>query len=432
MKLTAYSKVLLINIFLFAMPQARSQVAFSDYFTGERLRVEYSLSGNANECKISDVVFYQEPVWGGNPIHLIDTFRYGEMLVEVFDSESGILIYSRGYSTLFQEWQTVEEAKKKDSLIVATIQLPYPKKSVRIRFKLRIGAEFKTLFQTRFRPGITAIRKTVSPAGSEVRMLQEAGEPEKKMDIALLAEGYTEKEKDRFFEDAKHLADRFLQWEPYHSLKDSINLYAVYIASDQSGADDPRDSIWVETALGCSFNTFGSDRYLTSRKPQLIFDLVSEIPWDQVCVLVNTSKYGGGGVYNSFTFLSAGNEEFAEFLLMHEFGHAFAALADEYYTSSVAYSEFFDLDKEPYQPNITTLVDFDRKWKSMLNDSIPVPTPDSSIYDGVVGVFEGAGYSAKGIYRPYRSCTMKDKYTMEFCPVCREAIADMIRFHSAW
>ena len=160
-----------------------------------------------------------------------------------------------------------------------------------------------------------------------------------------------------------------------------------------------------------------------------IRDLLADIPYDQICVMVNSDHYGGGGIYNYLTVFTSNHQD-SEFLFHHEFGHAFAALADEYYTSKVAYNEMFNLEKEPYQPNITTLIDFGRKWNSMVSDTMPVPTSNKLDYGGVIGVFEGAGYSATGIYRSFYNCSMKSVTRDAFCPVCQKAIEQMVLFHS--
>jgi hypothetical protein len=105
-------------------------------------------------------------------------------------------------------------------------------------------------------------------------------------------------------------------------------------------------------------------------------------------------------------------------------------LADEYYTSDVAYQDFYSLDVEPLDPNLTTLVDFDSKWKDMVENGTPIPTANTEKYEDVLGAFEGGGYVEKGIYRPKQDCTMKSIVVDNFCPVCKRAIVQMIDFYT--
>ena len=429
MKLTANSSFLIGLFLLLRATAVFAQGDHNKWFTGRRLRLDITFEGNADECSVTGILFAKEPLMGGAPESLIDTFRYGEMIVEARDSVSGKLIFSRGFSTLFQEWQTTDRAKENTRKFTEIQAIPFPGNTLRIDLLQRKGIHFVPLNTTYFNPSFTAYRNSMPPKEVETNLFRSAADSLYAMNLVFLSEGYTPEEQTQFYEHVDALVTSMLQTEPYAELKDYLNVYTVYLPSRESGADDPSNNRIVATALDCSFNTFGSERYLTSSRPQKIFDLASGTPWDQLIVLVNTEKYGGGAIYNSCTFVSAGSEH-AGFLLLHEFAHAFAALADEYYTSSVAYSDYFDLNTEPYQPNITTLVDFSHKWANLIHDTVPVPTPDTSLYDGVVGVYEGAGYSAKGIYRPCRTCIMKSRSTKYFCPVCRKSIAEMLRFRA--
>lgn len=429
MKLHHSNRILLLIFFILTISLTYAQDKFAEFFTGERLRIDYSLEGNATTLKVIEECFYREPQWGGSTINLIDTFFYGEMRVELCDSASGAIIYSRGYSTLFQEWQTTDEAKAKDSIFKETLLLPFPTKTVRIDLLTRNSLNFQNTHSFYFNPERTRVEPNRLAGPYKPKQIKKSGPSSNKLDIVMIAEGYDASEKKVFQKKAKELLTQFLNWVPYSEYSEAVNFYTLFVPSEESGVDDPIDSICINTALDCSFNTFGSDRYLTSTDMRSVYDLAANIPYDQLCILVNTPKYGGGAIYNSFTVIGA-ESECAEFLFLHEFGHAFASLADEYYTSSVAYEEYFKLETEPYQPNITTLIDFEHKWEDMIQDTIPIPTPDTSLYNNTIGVYEGAGYSAKGIYRPYRTCAMKDKSTTYFCPVCQRAIADMIKFYS--
>ena len=407
----------------------KTQVSFFNYFTGERLRYDYIVVGNNKEIHFFDNQYFKEPAWGGPIVNLIDTFRYGELFVEVSDSASGRVIFSRGYSSLFKEWQTVKEAKNRELAFVESLVVPFPINTVLLKIYERDSLSvFQSVHATYINPSLSYIKNANCREPVEIHKLFISGSSHNKVDVAIVAEGYTNSEKAVFLEDAGYFMESFFSREPYKSLRDKFNFYALFVPSNQSGTDMPNDTIWKNTALNSSFSTFGSERYLTVSNISELREMASEVPYDQLCVLVNTDKYGGGGVYNSFTVFSAHNE-FSEFLFTHEFGHAFASLADEYYTSPTAYDEYITINIEPYQPNITTRVNFQSKWEDMLNDTIPVPTPNCEKYIGVVGLFEGAAYQAKGIYRPFYDCIMKSKTCIEFCPVCQRAIRNMIHFY---
>ncbi|MBN1951889.1 MAG: hypothetical protein JW801_11870 [Bacteroidales bacterium] len=428
MKQLVVIPLVLANFLIFLCLQGYSQSTYNDHFSFSRLRMDVQVRGNADTAEITGVNFHREGPWAGSRVNLIDTFRYGEMMVELFDSLTGEMIYSRGCATLFQEWQTTDEAKSGVWQFDETFLMPFPKNPVRIDISMRKGPGFEVLASLDFNPQTTLSDSREPRQDYEMFMIHHSGKPQDKLDILLLAEGYTATDKEKFLETADFLVSQFLEHEPYASYRNMLNVNAVFIPSEDAGADDPRGKKFVNTPLGCSFNTFGSDRYMTSEAPRDIFDQVSKLSYDQLIIMVNEEKYGGGAIYNMYTFISAENEN-AVFLMLHEFGHAFASLGDEYFNSSVAYTDYFDLTIEPYQPNITTLIDFDGKWADMIDPSTPVPTPDTEEYESVTGVFEGAGYTAKGMYRPFRTCIMKDRTTDYFCPVCRQAIVDMLRFY---
>lgn len=416
-------------IFLIIFSGVYGQAPYTEFFTGERLRFDYGVTGTSDTTKVTDYKYYREPVWGGSTTNLIDTMRYGEFMLEVYDSVSRKLVYSRGYSTLFKEWKTTSEANNKERLFLESVIMPFPKNTIRILLSERNSdVLFTPVHATYFNPGLKPIENKSSPADVNIKILVNNGPSSQKVDLVFLSEGYLDEQKYKFFSDAERFQKQFFQWHPYDKLTDKFNIYAVFMPSEETGTDCPRDSLWVNTVLNSHFNTFNTERYLTSEDIFRIRDILSDVPYDQVCIMVNTNKYGGGGIYNYFTVFTSNHQD-SEFLFHHEFGHAFAALADEYFTSEVAYNNMFDLNYEPYQPNITTLVDFGSKWASMVSDTVPVPTPNELKYSGVIGVFEGAGYSAEGIYRPYYNCSMKSVLHNGFCPVCQRAIKQMILFY---
>jgi len=249
------------------------------------------------------------------------------------------------------------------------------------------------------------------------------------LDLAIVAEGYALHEMEKFLRDAHRFADYLFATRPYNEYRDHINIRAVHSISAESGTDFPHEGIWKRTLMNSRFFTFGSERYLTTDDYHSLMDVAANVPWDQVLVLVNSKEYGGGGIYNHYLVCTS-DHSLSDFVFVHELGHSLAGLADEYYTSSTAYESFYDLRLEPWEPNITTLVDFGSKWQDLILDGTPVPTPDKADYARVTGVFEGAGYAEKGIYRPFQDCTMKSASMDNFCPVCLRAIRRMMESYT--
>ena len=263
------------------------------------------------------------------------------------------------------------------------------------------------------------------------RYLLQSGTAEDCIDVAILAEGYTQAEMDLFYKDAEIACEALFDHEPFKHLKDRFNIVAVASPSQDSGVSVPRRDEWKSTAVSSHFDTFYSDRYLTTRSVKAIHNWLAGIPYEHIIILANTDTYGGGGIYNSYTLTTTHNPMFRP-VVVHEFGHSFAGLADEYaYTAEP--SPLYPYDIEPWEQNITTLVNFESKWKDMLPEGTPVPTPvqkdPEKIYTQV-GVYEGAGYSLKGIYRPTTECRMKINEAPRFCPVCERAIERLINFYT--
>ena len=249
------------------------------------------------------------------------------------------------------------------------------------------------------------------------------------MDIVILPEGYSKEEMGIFVEDCKKFANDFFAFSPYSENTDRFNIRAVLAPSNESGVDIPADTIWKSTILNSGYYTFDSERYLMTFDNKSVRDLAANAPYDQIYILVNSKKYGGGAIYNYYN-VSVNSNSKSDKILIHEFGHGFAGLADEYYNSSTSYGEFYNLKIEPWEPNITTLVDFESKWKYLVKKRIPVPTPETEKFIKRIGVFEGGGYEPKGMYRPMQDCMMKTFDGNIFCPVCEEAIQKMIDFYS--
>lgn len=398
---------------------------FATYFEPQRLRVDLVLAGNAEQQYAYLEDLHAEPQWGGSTKNLVDKFDYGEYCYKVFSVADSKLIYSRGFNTLFSEWRTTDEARHVSRAMPVSLILPMPKAALRLEVYERVKktGEWKQLFAAVVNPADKQIRRD-KPNDYVVTQLLNNGDPTKKVDVVFVAEGYTAAEMDKFRADAARFAASLFEFEPYSARREDFNIWAVESPSADSGPDIPHQEVWSTTVADASFFTFGIDRYMTSPNHTKICELAWNVPYDQIYVIVNTTKYGGGGIYNSYG-MSMADHALASEVFVHEFGHQFAGLGDEYFNAEVAYEDFYNLALEPWEPNITTMVSFDKKWKNMLDKKTPVPTPNEEKYAGVVGVFEGGGYVTKGVYRPMLNCRMRSNGAV-FCPVCQHAIEQMI------
>ncbi|MDR2680940.1 MAG: IgA Peptidase M64 [Tannerella sp.] len=405
-----------------------AQETFDACFNGKQLRIDFALCGNAVEQSAALMQLREEPVWGGPRENLTDPFEYGGYLLKACDKASGKLIYSRGFNTLFEEWRTTEQARTETQAWVNSIVMPFPHRPVTavILAHNRSTNNKDTLMKLDIDPSSIFIERS-RLKDNPVTDIQIQGEPASKVDLAFVAEGYSASEKDKFQADAKRFTDALFAMPPYDLHRKDFNVRAVFLESEDSGTDFSGRGIFKNTALNAGFYTFGTDRYLTTPDMKSIRDAVWNIPCDAVFVLVNSEVYGGGGMYNFYAIGTADNERTIQ-VFVHEFGHSFAGLADEYFSSETSYNDFYNLNFEPWEPNITTLIDFDKKWKDMLPAGTPVPTPPETPYSDKLGVFEGGGYLAKGIYRPMDHCMMRD--LKPFCPVCSRAIVRMIDYLS--
>lgn len=406
-----------------------SQIKFEDYFLDKTLRIDYFHTGNFENEYYSIDELIEEPYWGGSKINLIDKFDYGKYEVIVYDSTYEKIIYSRTYSTLFSEWQTTEEAKSTLRTFAETVVIPFPKNKVYVEFfsRNRKNNMIKK-FDYVIEPNNIFIKKERVKEFSSIK-IHYSGESSKKVDIVILPDGYTKSELEQFKQDCRKFTDYLFTKSPFKENKDKFNIWGVEAPSEQSGTDFPSKGIWNKTLLNTNFSTFGTERYLMTFDNKSVRDVASNVPYDQIYIIVNTNEYGGGAIYNYYSVCVNGNR-FSDRVFVHEFGHGFASLADEYVTDDVSYQNFYNLDVEPVDANLTTLVDFDSKWKSLVDPNTPIPTPEKPEYKNRVGAFEGGGYVAKGIYRPMMHCIMRSNAASDFCVVCKRTIQDMIDFYS--
>lgn len=403
--------------------------AFGDYFLNKSLRIDYFHTGDWQSEMYSIDKLIEEPYWGGTKTNLIDPFSYGSYNCRVYDLPSNTLIFSYSYSTLFSEWQTTAEAKKITSSFPETVLMPYPKNKVRVEFNSRNkkGA-FEKKYEFTVDPASYFIQKENKYPFPTFDILIN-GDPAVKVDIVFIPEGYTKEQMPKFRKDCQKFSDYLFKVTPYKQNKDKFNIRGIEAPSKESGTDFPGLGIWKNTLINSCFYTFDTERYLMTKDNTTLRYVASNMPYDQIVIIVNTDHYGGGAIYNHYAVCVSDNTS-DEYVFTHEFGHSFAGLGDEYYDSETSYNDFYPLSIEPWEPNLTTLVNFESKWKNLLSADVPVPTPKDPKYANVIGVFEGGGYVTKGVYRPSYDCSMKSNSVDHFCLVCRNAIIKMIGYYT--
>jgi hypothetical protein len=415
-------------ILLLLITTMASNAQFGKHFKNRTLRWDYYHSGSVEAEYVVPDEMILEGKWAGPKNNLIDPFDYGAFKIALYDSVSGELIYTRQFSSLFIEYQATEQAKSECGNFPESIRMPLPKKTVKIEYYSR-GADMVWVLRYE---GFINPRKdqvNIKPENQyPVEFIVKSGRPAKKLDLVFLPEGYTAEEMPKFLEDCSRFAGYLFETDPYGNYIKDINIRAVLAPSEESGTDIPGDSVYRNTLLNSNFYTFDSERYLTTSDFKKVSDVAASAPYDQIVILVNHPRYGGGGIYN-FYAISTVDDLHSGFVFTHEFGHSFAGLGDEYEGSGTNDVAIYSSAIEPWEPNITTLADFDKKWKDLLPENTPVPTPANDEWKGKIGVFEGAGYMTKGAYRPYIDCSMNVIRFNNFCPVCQREIGRMIDFY---
>lgn len=418
------TKLLLLLAGISIAVSASSQ--FSAWFQPKTMRIDYFRCGDAGHEEIYLDEIREEPYWGGTRTRLIDDTGYGNYSLKVYDAATGTLIYSCGYNTLFGEWQSTEEAGRTRKCYTESVVFPYPRHDVNVVWESR---NRKGKWEKRFEYTVDVAsylikKETVTYPTFDIVY---SGNPARKVDLVLLSEGYDAGQYEQFRNDCRKFADALFSFSPYKENKHRFNVRGVWAPSVDAGVDIPGDGTWKHTALNSNFYTFDSERYLMTADYKAVRTLASAVPYDLIYIIANTGKYGGGAIYNYYGISSTGQEDSYEKVYVHEFGHLFLGLADEY-EGDTSYNDLYPRNVEPWEPNITNLVDFGKKWKNRLPAGIPVPTPADGTYADSLGVFEGAGYCTRGMYRPARTCLMRTFYqTDAFCPVCKEAIEKQIQ-----
>jgi hypothetical protein len=369
-----------------------------------------------------------EGAWPGSRAQLIDTAGYGCTSAEVYaPGHDGSLLFRSNFCTLFGEWQTTDEAKSRQRTFSETVRLPAPRASVRLVLKSRDRrGRMVKVFETLVDPNDVSVRRERRQRHLKLLKLHHAGAPQRCLDIVILGDGYERWQLEKYRRDARRFTALLLATPPFAALRDTINVWGIESPSRESGVDEPGKGVFRDTALSMSFNTFGSSRYLMTTDNKTLRDVAANAPYDAIYVMSNTSRYGGGGVFGLYASFVSDNE-YDEYVFIHEFGHSFGGLGDEYFTSQVAYNDMYPRGVEPWEPNLTAQKQREKiKWRDQIVDDTPVPTPPEAANAARVGLFEGAGYSAKGLYRPSLDCKMFDKGHRAFCPVCMKAMTAAI------
>ena len=402
---------------------------FDACFADSTLRVDYIFSGDASHVAVSVSGLSSLPRWAGRRHNLPQLPLEGNGQVVMTDVASGEVVYCHSFSSLFQEWLETAEARAVCRAFENVCLLPFPLRPVDVTVTLYDAHRKPQATLThRVSPDDILIRHRADSALPPHKTLLRSGSSRRCIDVVILAEGYTAGETALFYADAATACESLFAHEPFKSLCRWFNVVAVATPSADSGVSVPRLGLWKQTAFGSHFSTFYSDRYLTTSRLFALHDAVADIPYEHIVVLANTGEYGGGGIYNSCTLTAAHHPDFGP-VVVHEFGHSFAGLADEYCYEGDAMNGLYPPDVEPWEPNITTLVRFGDKWQDLLAPGTPLPTPLRSASCYPVGVYEGGGYSPRGVYRPAADCRMRSNDSPDFCPVCQRAIRRLVEFY---
>jgi hypothetical protein len=456
---------------------AQAPSAFDAHFTDKTMRVDFFHAGSGGREIFSLDVVVSDGPWAGSRTQLVDETNLGPYFFEVIDPQTNRAIYSRGFASIYGEWETTDEPKQGISRSFGeSLRFPWPKHPVQVVVKRRDARNaFREVWTTTIDPASRFVNPADRKADGKVWTVFENGPAATKVDLLVLGDGYAEADLPKFHADVKRLIDRLFSTEPFKSRKADFNVRAIDLPTPRSGVNRPRTGDFRRTPLGVSYNIFDSERYALCLDNKSLREVASAAPYDFLEILINEEQYGGGGIFRDQA-TAAVDTAFAEYIFVHEFGHHFAALADEYYTSDVAYETGVADRPEPWEPNVTAQTDRGKlKWRDLVEPATPVPTPwDKAAYEkksleiqarrcelrasnapesemnklfteelnwstpflkgmansGKVGAFEGASYEAKGLYRPEADCIMFTRDNVGFCRVCQRAISRVIDMYA--
>ncbi len=406
---------------------------FEEHFTNNALRIDYIFSGDNESKEVALSGLTQLPQWSGRKHNLSELYLSGNGQISVYDLASNKCIYRDAFSTLFQEWQTTDEAKKLKRSFENTYLVPFPKQKVRVEISFRDRkGNYNKAFSHEVDPTDILIKKQGLRNTVPYRYIHKADSSlYSPINVAIVAEGYTKKDMQLFYKHARTAVSEIIAHTPFNRFADRFNFIAVETASAQSGVSVPRENKWQQTAFSSHFDTFYSDRYLTTSHVFDLHDAIAGIPYAHIIILAKTDVYGGGGIFNAYTLTTTGHRGFKP-VVVHEFGHSFAGLGDEYFYESDVLDATYTTNIEPWEKNITSLVNFKDKWENLLMKGTPIPThtDENSVKKYPIGVFEGAGYLSKGMYRSSTDCRMHTNTCDDFCPACQKVIEEIIKFYT--
>ncbi len=445
--------------------------------TPRTMRVDYFHTGNAaGEVFSLDRVVLEPLPWPGNPRRPLDDTNLGKYFFEVIDRQTNRVLYSRGFASVYGEWETTDEAKDARRTFSESLRFPAPDRPVQIVLKKRdAGNAFREAWTFNLDPKDTFIDGSAPPSPGALLEIQKSGDSADKVDFLILGDGYTAAERGKFEKDARRLTELLFAVSPFKERRSDFNVWALCPPAEQSGISRPSTGVHRRSRIGATYDAFGSERYVLTFENRSFRDVASFAPYDFVEILTNSRTYGGGGIFGQYSTVAA-DSLWAPYVFVHEFGHHFAGLADEYFTSAVAYGPAPANRVEPWEPNATALSDpKDLKWKDLVLAGTPVPTPwkkeeferasreaqekrrklraenrpeeeidvlfreeqvfetkllGTDAFSGRVGAFEGAMYEAKGYYRPQEDCIMFTRDEVPFCAVCRRALSAVIDLYS--
>jgi hypothetical protein len=460
-----------INFISFA--QQKNNANFSQYFTGQTMRVDYFHTGTVAEEHFSLDRILNDGAWAGSETVLLDELNRGAYFFKITDTLTNTLLYSRGFGSVFGEWQSIGDPTW--GTFHESVRFPWPKLPVKLTIEKRDAKNnFAAIWSIIVDPKSRIVNPSVLKSPYKNYSYIENGKPANHVDIVILGDGYTSAEMDKFHRDVASLTDELFTVEPYKSRKADFNVRVVETPSATSGVNKPHPGVFNRTPLSMSYGAFDSERYALSYDNRTIRDVAASVPYDYMFILINERTYGGGGIFNLYSTVAADNK-FSHYIFVHEFGHCFAALADEYYTSDVSY-QTPAITVEPWEPNVTALLDpANLKWKELVKPGTPIPTPwdktefdnfsygiqkerralraanvpetqmealferekrtslemfSENKYKNAAGAFEGGNYMQFGIYRSALDCIMFTRNKQAFCPACTKAVSEVIDMYS--
>lgn len=440
--------------------------------TPRTMRLDYFHTGNAVEERFALDGVVLEGSWPGPLNRMIDDTNLGKYFFEIIDRQANRVLYSRGFASIYGEWETTSEAKEAYRTFHESLRFPAPAAPFQAVVKKRgPHSEFREVWSALIDPASQVVDRSTAPQAKVWAVLKN-GDPREKVDILLMGDGYTAAEMEKWHQDAQHMVGLLFAASPFRERKGDFNVWAVDTPADESGIARPSDDVHRRSPLRASYDAFGSERYILTFDNKRMREAAAAAPYEFIEIVVNDRKYGGGGIFNLYATVAADNA-YTPYIFVHEFGHHFAGLADEYYTSAVAYEGASDRP-EPWEPNVTADAHGSR-WKELIQPGTPLPTPwpkdafeaeqkevqarrveirakkrpeqemealfreererttkllGSCPYAGKVGAFEGAMYQAKGYYRPQADCMMFTRDEVGFCAVCRRAIQRIIDLYT--